>query len=129
MIIPRATVQVSSDPLVVGEQISIGGFYSVAGHAPSAHSGDSGILLNLEGRYAARPNDDRVQYFARLDHGRVLVNKTFIGQRRQEDLTGAALGIIANPWRNVSFRLEYAKPIGDRTEDGQYFYAQARYQF
>lgn len=129
LIIPRATLQVSSDPLVVGEQISIGGFYSVAGHAPSAHSGDSGIVLNLEGRYAARPNDDRVQYFARLDHGRVLVNKTFIGQRRQEDLSGAAIGITANPWRNISFRLEYAKPIGDRTEDGQYVYAQARYQF
>lgn len=129
LLIPRVTLQVSSDPLVIGEQISIGGFYSVAGHTPSAFSGDSGLVLNLEGRYAMRPNDDRWQYFARLDHGRVIVNKTFIGQRRQEDLTGAAFGILATPLQQLSFRLEYALPIGDETEDGHTVYAQVRYQF
>lgn len=129
LVIPRLSAQFTTNPLVVGEQISIGGAYSIAGQTPSAFSGDYGIVANLEGRYAVRENDDRFQYLARLDHGHVFVNKTFIGQRKQNDLTGAAIGLIANPIPNLSMRLEYARPIGEKTDDSQYIYAQLRYQF
>ena len=129
LLIPRLSAQFALDPLVVGEQITIGGFNSVTGHAPSFRSGDSGVVANLESRYAVLPDDDRFQFVARLDHGRIFVNDTFIGQRRSDDLSGMSLGFIVTPISRLFLRVDYAKPLGQRSDESQYIYLQARYTF
>ncbi|WP_235989193.1 ShlB/FhaC/HecB family hemolysin secretion/activation protein [Pseudomonas lopnurensis] len=129
LVIPRLYGQYSFDSLVSSEQWAIGGFNSVAGHEPSAYSGDSGVTASLEGRYSLFKNDHRYQLVARLDHGQIFIKDPLYGQDDREDLTGATLGILAQPIKSVDLRLDWGVPVGDKTEDSSYVYAQARYRF
>ena len=129
LVIPRIAGQFSLDSLVSSEQWGIGGFNSVVGHAPSTYSGDHGFTVSLEGRYSLFKDSDRYQATARLDHGQVWLKQTLVDQDDHQDLTGAAIGLLARPIDSVDLRLDVGVPVGDKTEDGSYVYAQARYRF
>lgn len=129
LVIPRIAGQYSLDSLVSSEQWGIGGFNSVVGHAPSTYSGDDGFTVSIEGRYSLFKDSDRYQATARLEHGQIWVKDPLIGQDDHQDLSGAAIGLLARPIDSVDVRLDFGVPIGDKTEDGSYVYAQARYHF
>lgn len=129
LIIPRIAWQYSIDSLVSSEQWGIGGMNSVVGHAPSTYSGDHGFTASLEGRYQIFKGDDRYQFTARMDHGQVWLKETYVDQDDHQDLTGAAIGVLARPIPSVDLRLDVGIPLSETTEDSSYIYAQARYRF
>ena len=129
LVIPRIAGQYSLDSLVSSEQWGVGGFNSVVGHAPSTYSGDHGFTASLEGRYSLFKDNDRYQATARLDHGQVWLKDPLVGQDDHQDLSGAAIGLLARPIDSVDLRVDFGVPIGDKTEDSSYVYAQARYRF
>lgn len=121
--------QYAFDPLVSSEQWGIGGYGSVAGHTPSAFSGDSGVTVGLEARRQLFANTAAWQVIGRLDHGRIAIKKPFLGQKETESLSGLLLGVLYAPKQNMEFRVDLAKPVGEKTDAGSYLYAQARYRF
>ena len=125
----RFSAQHAFQGVVTSEQFAVGGYGSVVGQAPSAHLGDSGFSTGLEGRYAILPDQDAYQLAARLDHGRVYVRDTFIGQASSTSLSGMSLGVIATPHPKVFLRADYARPIGRATDDSHFIYFQARYSY
>jgi len=129
LIIPRIAGQYSIDSLVSSEQWGIGGMNSVVGHAPSTYSGDHGITASIEARYQILKDDDRFQFTARVDHGQVWLKETYVDQDDHQDLTGAAIGVLARPIPSVDLRLDVGMPLSETTEDSSYIYAQARYRF
>lgn len=129
LVIPRIAGQYSLDSLVSSEQWGVGGFNSVAGHAPSTNSGDHGYTVSLEGRYSLFQDNDRYQATARLDHGEVWLKETLVDQDDHKDLSGASIGLLARPIDSVDLRVDFSVPIGETTEDSTYVYAQARYRF
>ncbi|QLF93651.1 ShlB/FhaC/HecB family hemolysin secretion/activation protein [Pseudomonas sp. ABC1] len=129
LVIPRIAGQYSLDSLVSSEQWGVGGFNSVAGHAPSTWSGDHGFTASLEGRYSLFKDSDRYQATARIDHGQVWLKDTLVGQDDHQDLSGAAIGLLARPIDSVDLRVDFGVPLSEKTEDSTYIYAQARYRF
>lgn len=129
LLIPRIAGQYASGALVSSEQWGIGGFNSVAGHAPSTYAGDHGLTASLEGRYILFADDNRYQATARLEHGQVWLKQGLEGQRVHTHLSGAALGLLARPTDRVDVRIDLGKPIGSRTEKSAYLYAKLRYHF
>ncbi len=129
LVIPRIAGQYSLDSLVSSEQWGVGGFNSVVGHAPSTWSGDHGFTASVEGRYSLFKDNDRYQATARLEHGQVWLKDPLVGQDDHQDLSGAAIGLLARPIDSVDLRVDFGVPIGDKTEDSSYVYAQARYRF
>lgn len=129
LMIPRIAGQYSLDSLVSSEQWGIGGFNSVVGHAPSTWSGDHGFTASLEGRYSLFKDSERYQATARIDHGQVWLKETLVGQDDHQDLTGAAIGLLARPVDSVDLRVDIGVPLSEKTEDRTYVYAQARYRF
>lgn len=128
-LIPQFSGQYAVNSVVSGEQWGIGGYGSVSGHAISAFSGDSGFTASLEARSLMFLNDDRYQFIARVEQGTVFVKEVFLGQKKQNSLTGALLGFQATPLESLSMRVDFAKPLSAKTEDEFYVYAQARYSY
>ncbi|MDR5903202.1 ShlB/FhaC/HecB family hemolysin secretion/activation protein [Halomonas icarae] len=127
--VPRLYGQFAFDSLVSSEQFAVGGLNSVKGHPPSVYSGDSGITVSLEGRYDLFADDQRYQLIGSLGHGRTYIKSPFLDQDDEQDLSGASLGLLANPVESVQLRVDWGIPLGTRTEDSSYLYAQAQYNF
>ncbi|WP_243836276.1 ShlB/FhaC/HecB family hemolysin secretion/activation protein [Modicisalibacter xianhensis] len=128
LVVPRLYGQYAFDSLVAGEQWAVGGFHSVLGHPASAFSGDSGYTASLEGRYSLL-GEDHYQLIVRADHGRVFVRQPYLGQADDRDISGAGLGLRAQPWESLELRVDYGVPIGSETGDDAYWYGQASYRF
>ncbi|SFH36419.1 Hemolysin activation/secretion protein [Modicisalibacter xianhensis] len=128
LVVPRLYGQYAFDSLVAGEQWAVGGFHSVLGHPASAFSGDSGYTASVEGRYSLL-GEDRYQLIVRADHGRVFVRQPYLGQADDRDISGAGLGLRAQPWESLELRVDYGVPIGSETGDDAYWYGQASYRF
>ena len=128
-LIPRLSAQYSFNSLVSGEQISIGGYGSIMGQSASAHSGDSGYNINLEGRYLVLPTSDKYQITAKLDHGKVFLDENFIGQSNSHSLSGASIGFMVNPIKNVSLKFDYGHAIGEKTGKDDYLYFQTKFNY
>ncbi|WP_238539235.1 ShlB/FhaC/HecB family hemolysin secretion/activation protein [Halomonas sp. KM-1] len=129
LLMPRLSGQYAFDSVVASEQWSVGGFNSVLGHPSSAYSGDSGFTASLEGRYALIQGDDRFQLLARADHGQVFIKTPFIDQDDSTDISGFGIGLLVRPIDSVDLRVDWGVPVGSKTEDSSYVYAQARYRF
>lgn len=121
--------QYALDPLVSSEQWGIGGYGSVVGQTPSAFSGDSGVTLGLEARRQLFETSQQWQLIGRVDHGRISIKKPFLGQKATESLSGILMGLAYTPNPKMEFRVDLAKPVGEKTDAGSYLYAQARYRF
>jgi len=127
--IPRLYGQYALDPLVSSEQFAVGGVNSVKGHAPSVYSGDNGFTASLEGRYDLFAADQRYQLIGSVSHGRTYIKKAFLDQDDEQDISGVSLGVFANPIKPVQLRLDWGVPLGAKTEDSSYVYAQVQYNF
>ena len=128
-LLPHLTAQYALNSVVSGEQITIGGYNSVVGQAPSAYSGDSGFNLNLEGRYALFPNNDKYQFSGRVDYGWITVKDRLINQDKSNSLTGVSVGFLINPTKHISLRVDYGQAVGDKTGKNDYAYFQGRYTY
>lgn len=109
----RVTVQYAFDSLLSAEQFAAGGVYSLAGHALSALSGDSGYALNLELRHALTALwDIPAQATLRLDHAQAWLKAPLSGQARSRRLQGLLLGLEALPVPGWQVRLDLGLPLG-----------------
>lgn len=127
--VPRLYGQYAFDPLVSSEQFAVGGVNSVKGHAPSGYSGDNGFTASLEGRYDLFEGDQRYQLIGGISHGRIYIKKPFVDQDDEQNISGFSLGMLANPIEPVQLRLDWGIPLGAKTEDNSYVYAQVQYNF
>ena len=121
--------QYAAESLVAGEQIVIGGANTVRGHPQSIYAGDDGFVANIEARYSVLPNDSRYQLAAFIDHGEVHTKEPIIGQDDWNRISGGGVGGRATLFDDLELRVDLAAPIGDKTDDDFYVYAQARYRF
>ncbi|WP_345246519.1 ShlB/FhaC/HecB family hemolysin secretion/activation protein [Pigmentiphaga soli] len=128
-LIPRFSGQYSTKSLVSSEQWTIGGINSVAGFQPALFSGDSGFTASVEARYSLLSDDNRYQLFTRIDHGRVYTRTPFLGQERNNHLTGVTFGVLAEPIKAVDVRMDLAVPVGDKEGTSPVFFVQAQYHF
>ena len=127
--VPSLFAQYAFDSVVSGEQFSVGGANSVKGHPPAVYSGDSGITASLEGRYDLLADDSRFQLIGSLGHGRIDIRTPVQDQDDSQAISGASLGVLATPLPSLELRLEWGVPLGSRTEDSGYAYAQTQYRF
>jgi len=128
-LIAHFAAQYSLDSLVAGEEIYAGGANSVRGHPESAFAGDDGFILNVETRYSFLPGNGKYQLAAFFDHGEVHTKHPVLGQESWHRISGAGIGLRATPLSRLELRADIAVPVGDRTDESVYFYAQARFRF
>ncbi|AHF92030.1 peptidase S24 [Opitutaceae bacterium TAV5] len=121
--------QYGFDSLVAGEQLAIGGADSVRGHPQSVYAGDDGFVVNLEARFSVLPNSSRYQLAAFIDHGEVHTKKPVIGQDEWTRLSGTGAGVRVNLLEHLDVRVDVGVPLGPRSGDSVYCYAQAIYTF
>jgi len=91
-VIGQVSGQWSSESLVSNEEWQLGGEGSVRGYAPGAQTGDHGYQTSLELRFSPLEDRELLQLLAFVDHGGAFRQQTFIGQKRQDYLTGAGVG-------------------------------------
>ncbi|NIJ24612.1 ShlB/FhaC/HecB family hemolysin secretion/activation protein [Sphingomonas japonica] len=112
--------QISSDPLLLSEEIGLGGTGFLRAYDYNERSGDEGAMASAELRYdIAKPLGiaRRAQLFAYLDGGRV----TNLGpDGNSGSLASGGGGIRSYVTRGLNVELEVAVPMaGDRFDSGQ----------
>lgn len=131
--IGRVSGQYAFDPMVAGEQWSIGGANSVRGHDESKYLGDHGFTSGLEGRLTIFPRDDRFQFVGFAEHAQVFVDRPTLVQDSDNQISGAGFGLRANLFDEMlRFRGDIAWPLGDkRTDDNNkpVYYFQSEFSF
>lgn len=111
----------SHSPLPSGEQLQIGGEYSVRGYPVGAWSGDRGFIANLElhhplGELAAGSALPplRATGFFFVDHGRVTPQRApNSAEPRHRQLGSAGWGVRATVGERVDARLTFARAFND----------------
>lgn len=121
--------QYSPDTLVASEQIYSGGANSVRGQPQSCFSGDDGILINGELRYAVFADVSLLQLAAFIDHGQTYLKRPVIGQKSSQFLSGAGLGIRSRIAESINLRCDVAVPLGRQYGNSCYVYGQMSYSF
>jgi hemolysin activation/secretion protein len=118
-LIVRASGQVTTRSLVVGEQFAIGGADSVRGYPQSEFLGDNGVAGSLEWRFA--PNADKLDKFQIalfVDHGSINTKNPVPGQRKDQNLTGFGVGIRANLKGDLSVRADLGFSASQKPSSG-----------
>ncbi|MDY7015020.1 MAG: ShlB/FhaC/HecB family hemolysin secretion/activation protein, partial [Cyanobacteriota bacterium] len=136
--IAQFDVQLSGDSLLPSEQFTIGGGRSVRGYRSNARSGDNGVRLSLEHRWAmarSASGEPGLQVAPFFDLG-------WVGNEggnpntlaRQRFIVGIGAGILWSPLGNLLIRVDYGYPIvdlddrgEDLTDDGFYFSVNYRF--
>lgn len=124
----KINAQFSNYNLVASEQFQIGGATSVRGFPPAEFSGDSGLYtaaewsfpLYLVPRKMKIPFTQEKLYDAlRLvlfyDWGTTKFHSVLPGQKRNRTLRSCGFGIRFHIRDNMSFRMEFGYPLGNRT--------------
>lgn len=120
-VIGRASAQITSRPLVVGEQLAIGGADSVRGYPQSAFLGDQGYTVSLEARFSPlrkQQDYDRFQIATFVDHGSVTLQAPTPGQLKSQSITGLGFGFRANLPHEFSLRADMSFNVGQRPSTG-----------
>ncbi len=128
----RGSGQISTRPLVVSQQFSLGGEGSVRGYEQGESLGDSGYAVSAEGRLAPFKNRDIFQLALFLDNGTAYRLHPEAGESRATSLTGWGTGVrFAFP-----FGLQASGDVGfpihpSKTVDGKstMYYLQALWKF
>jgi hemolysin activation/secretion protein len=126
LLVVQTDLQLTPNPLLPSQQFVIGGGQSVRGFRQNARIGDNGVRLSVENRYTVQRNaagDPVLQLVPFLDAGVVwnTAGNPNI-QPSQNFLAGAGLGIIWEPIKRLTARLEYALPfitLSDRSSNIQ----------
>ncbi len=132
ILILKGSGQLSSDSLVAIEQFSIGGQDSVRGFPSGEHMGDSGYSVTGELRVSPLNNKEILQLALFIDHGYISVENPVAGQKKDESLTGAGIGVRLNLPYNFNIRADVGFPL-DPSENSEgknaVFYLQAVKRF
>lgn len=110
-LILKGSGQLSSDSLVAIEQFSIGGQDSVRGFPSGEFMGDSGYSVTGEIRFSPLKNKELLQLAAFIDHGYISVENPVAGQKKDESLTGAGVGVRLNLPYNFNIRADVGFPL------------------
>jgi len=125
--IGKVNYQFSADPLVVSEQMSVGGADSVRGYPAFEVMGDRGYTASVEARIKlpflqdfsdpfGSPSTlfDMVQLAAFVDTGEAELDTPALGEEDRVRLTGAGVGLRLQYPGRATFRLDFGWPIGSR---------------
>lgn len=105
--------QLAITPLLVSQQFGLGGQRFGRGYEPSEVIGDHGLGLSLEARYDAPALGTKLQpeLYTFLDYGRVWTTRPLPGQRRQESLSSAGIGLRLDLGHRLHVDVALAKPL------------------
>ena len=129
LLIMQADVQLTPNRLSPSEQFVIGGAQSVRGYRQNARLGENGLRLSVEDRITLIKNEAEQPLFQIAP----FADLGLVGGDSTEDtdnnfLAGIGLGLISEPIKGLSLRLDYAPPLVDLDdkgsniqEDGFYF--------
>lgn len=129
LLIMQADVQLTPNRLSPSEQFVIGGVQSVRGYRQNARLGENGLRLSVEDRITLIKNKADQPLFQIAP----FADLGIVGGDSTEDtdnnfLAGIGLGLISEPIKGLSLRLDYAPPLIDLDdkgsniqEDGLYF--------
>ena len=127
-LIPSLDGQYAFNPLVTGEQYTIGGAYSIRGQIPAAYSGDSGYTATVELRYDVL-SSGVLQAIGQISHGRVFVKKTSVAASSSHGLSGLYVGLRAEPINRLTLQADVGIPVGPQSGSSKYWYGEVRYGF
>jgi hemolysin activation/secretion protein len=129
MLIGRLSGQYAVDPLVAGEQWSIGGMDSVHGHQSGVFLGDHGYTANLEARVTVlKTPKSTYQMLFFGDHGMIKIKKPVLGQKAKESISGTGVGLYAKIY-DYNFRIDWGVPVGQKTGDSSIVSFTVKYDF
>lgn len=111
--------QYTSDSLVPGEQLGLGGPDSVRGYLLREVSGDRGYSAQLElqtpdlASLVGAPDDYRARLIAFYDFGSVQRNNAFPSEQQSQFIASAGVGVRLNYSKNVNLRFDVAQILKD----------------
>lgn len=122
LLIAQLDAQLTPDSLLPGQQFVIGGGQSVRGYRQNARSGDNGVRASLEDRITIQRDKDgnsSLQLVPFIDAGAVWNHPNNPNlQPSQTALVSAGLGVIWNPVKNLTVRVDYGLPIVSLSDRG-----------
>jgi len=121
-LITRGSGQISSDNLVSGEQMVLGGADTVRSYPTGEFLGDYGYLLSAELRTPILPGESFLNKYANwaffIDHGAVYKHTSLPGEDERESATGIGAGFRVYVPCNFHLRFDAARRIsGDKPSD------------
>jgi hemolysin activation/secretion protein len=133
-VVVRGTGQSSTDDLVAGEQLSLGGPDSVRGYAAGEFLGDSGYSLNIEMRVMPLTDKGLLQAAFFIDQGEGYLKNGAKSQPSSGSLSGAGFGIRSHfpyPYANAKakklFDADIRAEVGYPLQDGPFTKVDAAY--
>ncbi|MCM8805091.1 MAG: FtsQ-type POTRA domain-containing protein [Candidatus Omnitrophica bacterium] len=122
-LITRLSGQYSSDNLVSGEQMVLGGADSVRAYPTGDFLGDYGYFLSAELRTPFLPNDSFLNKYVNwaffIDHGGVYKHTPLPGEDKSNSATGIGAGFRVYIPCHFHLRFDAARRLGgDKTSDG-----------
>ncbi len=111
--------QYTSDSLVPGEQLGLGGPDSVRGYLLREVSGDRGYSAQLEvhspdlAPVVGAPDAYRARLVAFYDFGAVQRNNALLGEQQSKFISSTGIGIRLNYSKSVNLRLDVAQILKD----------------
>jgi hemolysin activation/secretion protein len=132
LLILQTDFQLTPDPLLPSQQFAIGGARSVRGYSQNARAGDNGIRFSAEHRFTFlrdKSGEPVLAIAPFLDIGYVWnAENNPNPQPPERFLAGIGTGLIWQPVRGMSVRIDYAPPLvylpgrGNNIQDnGLYF--------
>lgn len=127
----RFNSQLTSDKLVAAEQFRLGGFNSVRGYEEGEFLGDKGFLAGVELRTLSIPlrnltrralfedtSGPQVQFLTFLEGGRATFSDPAAGQKGNETLLGAGLGMRVKLFEHFGLRADWGVPLEETAKSG-----------
>jgi len=115
-LITRTSGQISSDNLVSGEQMVLGGADTVRSYPTGEFLGDYGYFLSAELRTPILPGESFLNKYANwaffIDHGAVYKHTSLPGEDERESATGIGAGFRVYIPCHFHFRFDAARRIG-----------------
>ena len=114
----RLDAQVSSEPLIPGEQFGVGGMSSLRGFEERSVQGDSGTSLRLEG-WAPPWSDYGLQFIGFIDLANVTLEDAQIGEEDDVSPASVGLGLRWNWKQQLSLNLDFGsitEGVGDQKD-------------
>jgi len=112
--------QYTSNSLISGEQLGIGGSYDIRGYQERETSADRGEIVKIE---ATTPTWQHVNLFVFYDYGHGVLQSYTPGQRRDWSLSSTGVGAAWQWQQNLQAKVAYADALDDavstRAGDGR----------
>lgn len=124
LLILKGAGQITTGPVVVIEQMLLGGPDSVRGYQLGERFVDEGFTLSAETRIPFFPSVmptalKQTQGAIFIDYGAGLLRNPQPGEHRSTNMTGTGVGLqTALPWYSTSVRLDLGFPIGPKPIGG-----------